>query len=289
VKKLFPRNIFFISFLILKIIIFVVGHNAAYAQEDAYEVLPWRVGQYVVYEVISIEGEGVGNRYKISLVDEEKIDGVQYFWMEIEVYESVVEYGHNEIAKKLQKNISLKMLVPPKNKLSFIADPARFISWGIFPEESIRLAVQFSDGQWHWINPEDFFGHQDIILDTPYSLTPHAKGKINFDKMKIEKNPEKIIAPAGEFLCHHFFVDTSLTEQYYDEGLDLWRSSVIPILGLVKMEFSKTQYWQKLAYRKKFKPRNNLLDTIKSLYERRVPGRESPDTYTLLLLDYGPK
>lgn len=254
---------------------------------EPFKVMPWQVGQYVIYQITSFEQEDANNRYIISIIGQDKIDNEIYFWIKMDIYESIVRYGYNTASIEKEKNISFKALVPPLNSSSFAREPSYFISCGLFPAKALRLAVQIGDGEWHWVDPADFFAHEDIIEDTPYALTPHSKGRINFNKLKIDKKPVMINSPAGRFDCYHLSVNTNAKEKYWDEGFDLWRSAEVPILGLVKMEFSKTLYWEKWAYRHKPEIKNRLKYFFTSLYKKRVAGRRNPDTCIVTLIKYG--
>lgn len=272
---------------ILMIISGVNEHAFAFSGESTFEIMPWRVGQYVTYKITTMEGEGLNNRYKITIVGEEEVDDKKYFWVQIDVYEEYFNYGYNTVRERLKKNVSFMELIPPLDTSTFAADPAKVISSGFFPNQAIKFSVQFDDNRWHNLDPSSFFSYQDVIEDTPYSLTPHAKGKINFRKLKIDNQPHIIRSPRGEISCYHFYVDTDIDEDYWDEGFDLWRSADVPILGMVKMEFSKTKYWQKWEHNNELQAKKGWLGILSNLYKKRVPGRRHPDTCTILLIDYG--
>ena len=255
---------------------------------EAFAVMPWKVGQFVLYQVISFEGENAGDRYGISITGKEDVDGKEYFWIKIDIWERILVHGYNKINIQLKKNISFRALILPKNADYFARDPAGFISGGIFPAEALKLSVQIGDGQWYKVDPNDFFRHQDVIEDTPYSLTPHAKARIDFSKLEISDELQRVRVPAGLFSCFCFSVDTAENEDYWQEGFKLWRSPEVPILGMVKMEFSKTNYWNKFAYKKKLaKEKGNTF--FMQIYNQRVAGRMRPDTCAVLLIDYGSK
>ncbi|TBR15668.1 hypothetical protein EPO66_05650 [bacterium] len=251
--------------------------------------MPWQVGQYAVYQIVTMEGEGAGNRYKISIIGEETLNGEKFYWLQLDIYEEITVYGYNTVKKKSIKNISFKSLSKPKDTLSFIRDPFVFISEGIFPDSAVRLAVQVGQGQWYWMEPRSLSSFQGVIDNTDYSLTSHAKGRINFNRLKLDNNKPFINTPAGNFGCYHFYVPISKTDDYFDEGFDLYRTSLIPILGLAKLEFSKTLYWEKYSYRNESNLTPTLTDFIKGLCKKRIPGRRRPDTCTMLIIDYGPK
>lgn len=293
-SKAYPRasNTIIIIFLAMSSV-FIFGKQAqcsAILEGSPYRIMPWHVGQFAVYQIISVEGEERENRYKVSIVGEEEINGKKYFWVKLDVWESYIEYGYNSKEKRFKKNISFKALVPPLNTEAFIDDPAGVIYHGIFPRHALKLAVQINEDNWLMVDPKDFFNHQQIIEDTPYSLTPHAEGTIDFTQLKIDKIPHTVKSPAGNVSCFRFFVDTKVNEPYWFEGFDLWRSPEIPILGLVKMEFSKTKYWKKWEYKDKLQDGQIKKDwkwPFTYLYKKRVPGRRNPDNCVMLLVEYG--
>ena len=289
--KICLLRLLFALFFIAGSIFLGIGACNSYADsgDACYEVKPWNVGQFVVYKIISMEGEDADNRYSICLDGQEEIDGKKYFWVKIDIWENIVSYGYNTIRSKLKKNISFKALIPPKDTVSFINNPPRFISSGVFPKGAKKLMVQVGEGKWHNVDPKSFFNHQEIIDSTPYSMTPHARGKINFGKLTIDKIPRVVQSPAGKIPCYRFSVDTKASDCYWDEGFYLWRSPKVPILGIVKMEFSRTRYWKKWAYKNSPSDEKTPLGYLKSLYKRRVPGRRRPDTVTIELVDYGSK
>ncbi len=285
-------KVFIFAVFILQGFVFPAGRGIesfAYQENRQYEIKPWHVGQFVIYKIITMENDGGDNRYKISIVGEENIEGQKYFWEQIDVWESVEEYGYNRIDKKLKKSISLKALVLPEETSSFENDPAGFISKGVFPAGAIKLSLRVGDGDWYDIKPESFLAGPDILSDTPYKATPHARGCINFSKLEVFEFPQIIDVPAGKIPCYHFSVCTRPNEKYWDEGFDLWRSGDIPVIGLVKMDFSITQYWQKRDFKKEKTSRGGILSFFKSLYGKRVVGRMRSDTCTMLLIDYGPR
>lgn len=279
-----------IALLILILgVIFVAVATVAIAAERTnplvFECLPWRVGQFVEYQIIHIENEGGKNRYKISLVGQETVNGKVYFWEKIDIFENIY-YKKGELFKK---NITFLALVEPLTTEKFIKDIAQYIQNGFFPKSAVRLKIQLSDGPFLEVNPSLYFSQQGIIEKTPYSHSPDAMGKIDFSRMKFANGGEKITVPAGTLECGHIFVNTDVQKEFFDEGFDLWRSSKVPLLGIVRMEFSKTAYWEKWFYRDGKKKINSMNSFIDYFFHKRILGRTSKDTYTIQLIDYGPK
>jgi len=292
VRKIFLKALWIHS-LALILPLFVLNHVSIglAAEQDPYAVKPWEVGQYVLYQIVTFEGEGKNNRYEISLTGKENVEGKTFFWMQIDIYENFIYHGYNTKTQKLEKNVSFIALVPPKDRTSFVNNPSLFLSDGVLPKDAVKLAMQIKNGDWHWVDPKNIFSHQHIIEDTPYILTPDAKGKIDFSKLKIDPDPMIMATQSGDAIpqCYHFFVHTTVEDEYWDEGLDVWRSSEIPILGIVRMDFSQTQYWDKWSHRNEHPLKRTFLDFFHELYKKRVPGRRNPDTCIVRLLDYGPK
>jgi len=269
--------------------LFIFIYSCLHASEvsSPFEVMPWKVGQFAVYQIISMEGEDTGNRYAITLTGEEVVEGRPYFWMTIDIWSNSRRYGHNTVMREDKKSVSFKALVPVLNTEIFSADFAAVIARGVFPGNAIKLSVQFEDGPWYPVDPKTFFSHQEVIEDTPYSLTPHSCGRINYNKLLVDKQASFIKTETGDFACYYFSVDTGITDEFCDEGFGLWRSGSVPILGIVRMEFSKTNYWEKWEYQYREKNKKNRSFGLRSLYEKRVPGRRRSDTCTAVLIDYG--
>lgn len=274
-----------VYFLFYSITIGVYKLRAENDSERTFEVMPWKVGQFVEYQVISMEEEGRNNRYKISLVGKENVEGKLYFWMQVDIYEFLL-YRYQK-KPELKKNITFLMLVPLVTTEDFSKSPIYYITNGFFPQNAIRLKVKIYDGPFIEIVPKTYFSYQNIIEDTAYSITPDAMGKIDFSRMKVSNTIERITAPAGNFECEHIFVNTDVDREYWDEGFDLWRSPAVPLLGIVKMEFSKTLYWEKWSYKNESKKIKTINDFFLNLYTKRVPGRRRPDTHIISLVGYG--
>ena len=251
---------------------------------QGFDVMPWEVGQFVEYQILTPEGEGEGNLYKVSLVGEETYRGEKYYWMQIDIYEMV------QLRKpEFTKNITLKMLVPPVTSDDFKKNPAEFIASGFSPKRAVKLKIQIFDNAFVDVAPDDFFSHQEIVESTPYLISPEAMGMVDFSKLQHCTAKEQVSVPAGDFYCEHLFVLTDPQQEYWDEGFDLWRSPKVPLLGVVKMEFSKTLYWEKWLYKNKMDMMKSFKDFLQFLYTKRVPGRRRPDTHWINLVRYGKK
>jgi hypothetical protein len=277
----------FVTVLILVCWSFSDFINTRFAMADeivnkAFEVMPWKVGQSVEYQIISIENTGGDNRYKFTLVGKEMVNGKIYFWERIDIY----QLNYFQEGTEFRKNITLLALIPPLNPKEFTRDPARYISLGLFPAEAVRLKIQIFDSPFIEVDPKSYFLHQDIIEKTPYAITPHAMGKIDFSNMKIFDFLEKISVPGGIFECQHIFAHTDVFKEYWDEGFDLWRSPKVPLLGIVKMEFSKTSYWEKWSYRNESQKIKTVHDFFSYLFNKEIVGRRKPDTHIMNLISY---
>ncbi len=276
------RACVFLCAMVLSVML--AGKSAAQPpQGGRFEVRPWEVGQFAEYQIIHFEDEGAKNRYKVSLVGQEKIGDKVYFWQQVDIFESV-KHIKGEL---FRKNLTILALVEPLTPEMFQKDAAQYIQNGFFPRRAVKLKVQVLDGPFIEVDPAQYFSHQDVIETTPYSRTPDAMGKIDFSRMRFLDSHERITVPAGTMMCDHILVSTDAQREYFDEGFDLWRSASVPLLGIVKMEFSKTCYWEKRGYQNKKKV-NSVQAFIAYLLHKRVPGRDRPDTYVAQLIDYGP-
>ncbi len=263
----------------------LAGESPEPSGRPVFQCLPWEVGQFVEYQVIHFENEGGNNRYKIALVRKETIDGKVYFWEQIDIFEYVY-YKKGELFKK---NITFLALVEPLTSDKFNRDITRYIRDGFLPRDAIKLKVQLSDGPFLEVDPSEYFSYQHILEGTAYSRLPDAMGKIDFSRLKFANGNEQVTVPAGVLECGHVLVSTDFQKEYFDEGFDLWRSPKVPLLGIVKMDFSKTSYWDKWFYRNQPREIHSIGDLFHNLFNKRILGRIRADTYTAQLIDYGPK
>jgi hypothetical protein len=267
----------------LRIILISLVFFAAYAglaycgggnkdKADPFEIGPWKVGQYAVYQVVSIENDSLDNRYRFSLTGKERIDNVTYFWMETEISE-----GAGGKARLL-----FRALVPEVTEEQFREAPAKFISGGFLSFGAKRLLVKFEGGDFYEEDPASFFSSsQDIVEDSLYRFSPDNKGRVDFTKLRVSGKRSYVFAGGKKIKTFHFYVKNDPDAGINSEGVDIWRSPDVPFLGLVKMKFSKTLYW--LQY-KKIHAHESF---FKKLFTKIVPGRERPDVYTVNLIDYG--
>lgn len=249
-----------------------------------FECLPWEVGQFVEYQIIHPENEGIKNRYKITLVGKETRDGKVYFWEKIDIFENI----YCKKGELFRKNITFLALVEPVTSEKYNKNIVKYIQNGFWPKDAVELKVQFFDGPFVDVNPSIYFAHQNIIEDTSYSRSPDALGRIDFSRMKFLNINEEVTVPAGTWECGHIFVITDPQKEYFDEGFDLWRSPKVPLLGIVRMDFSKTDYWNKWFYRNSPKAINSIQNFLNYIMQKRILGRTRSDTYTTQLINYGP-
>jgi len=276
----------FKKYIILLLMILFINKSSGYAKgaaDPVYVLMPWQVGQFVEYGIESFEQESTKNRYRITIVDSESIDGKVYYWQQIDLYENMRYVSGDQ----LKKNISFLALVEPFNEENFKCEPAKWIANGLFPLEARRLKVQIFDQPFQEVNPRTFFSHQKALENSLYVLTPDYQGNIDFSKLGIDNRVSDITVTAGIFNCSHFFVRTIESDSYKDEGFDLWRSPVIPFGGIVKMTFSDTKYWEKWSYRNESGKIRGIKELWQQLFKRRVSGRRRPDTYSITLINYG--
>ncbi len=247
-------------------------------ENDCFKLCPWQVGQFVEYQIISLEDLGQENRYRISIVGKEYAENSDYFWIILDVFS-----GN-------KREISFKALVEPLDSIKFAERPDLYISEGMLflLRNARRLIIVMDDNSSHEISAAEFFNASDVLKDSLYKYMPAAKNQIDYTKMKFRKAMEMVPVPAGIFDCYHFSVSTTAHDSYTDEGFDLWRSPSVPFLGIVKMEFSKSEYLKKWNHR--YSQQMSAGSWLSKLYThfflRRVPA-ERKDNYTLKLADYG--
>lgn len=263
------------------------GFPAAVYAESAFGVVPWKTGQFVVYRIVSMEGEDAENRYRISITGEEVLQGENLFWVQLDMWESRILNGFNKVSRIMIKNCSVRMLIPELTEEKLRVDPAGIIFNGLFPEKARKLEVQYGGGLWYTVDPSEFFSFQDVVSQTLYRLTPHAQGRIDAARLKINAMPALVRVPVGDFSGYRFAVETGADKPFTDEGFVLWRSAQVPILGMIKMDFSNTKYWEKLHRQEAKQSVRSFVDWIKQLYLHRIPGRDREDTCSIELLDYG--
>ncbi len=245
---------------------------------EPYRLCPLKVGQYVEYQIIGIFGKNEGDRYRIEVISKDKINKQDYFWVQFEIF------------SRTKKEISFKALVSPIDQLQFSKNPAVVISEGIvfLLKNAKRIFLSIGDsGSYHEISPKIFTDKVDILKDSFYSETPYEKNMVDYSKMAIHDKNEFISVPAGNFECYHFEVKTHEWEDYADEGLDLWRSDKVPFLGIVKFEFSKTNYQKKWNYQySQLFDTNNWWKKLYTYFFIRCVQHNRSDTFVMNLMSY---
>ena len=264
------------TLFILQFITFLFINNACALATDSdalgpFKILPWQVGQYAVYQIVSIESDSLDNRYKFSLMGKEEIGDKTYFWMEIEISEG----------RYKKRNAIIRTLVPTLTSEEFKEKAAELIANGLFPLRAKRITVQLEGGAFYEQNLASIMSSQGVVRDSDYKLTPDSMGRINFTKLRVDNNPSDILVNSKRLRAFHLYVETDPSEKFNAEGIDFWRSPEVPFLGLVRMEFSKTLYWEK--YKRKHASEGFLEHIFTSI----VPGREKADIYIANLIDYG--
>ncbi|MFH1093721.1 MAG: hypothetical protein V1739_06175 [Candidatus Omnitrophota bacterium] len=249
-------------------------------QTGCFEISPWKVGQFAEYRIVSLENEGMDNRYKIRITAKETLGGIDYFWINLDIYESGT------------RQISFKGLVKPFYSIDFSRNPGLFISEGMIFlfRNAKQLFVTLSDTPAYEIDPNIFVNQPDILQGTFYKNIPDEKNTVDFSKLMVSPKEEKITTPAGNFTCYRFSVSTDEADEFTDEGFDLWRSSKVPFLGIVKLEFSKTKYQKKWKYQYEKLTTgtdNWLLRFLRRFLNKQVFSIERSDMHTIRLLKYG--
>jgi hypothetical protein len=262
--------------LLFNIVIIFITVKVCFAAEGCFSVMPFKVGQFVEYRIISLENLSQENRYLISVVDEERLDGVKHFWIQLDIYGDQI------------REISFRTLVPSYNSNDFAQNPREHISEGLFYlfKKAKRMIIISRNGEEYEIDKNDLFQQPNILSDTFYMDIPDEKNRVDYSKLKYSDRSETIKTPVDDFQCFHFQVATANTDEYYDEGFDLWRSPKVPFLGIVRMEFSKTEY-----FKKQQSNRNKALNGM-NIFERFFAGallknseyKDRKDVYTMELV-----
>ena len=253
--------------------------EALSSEAGSFQLSSWKVGQYVEYQIIEIENSGVDNRYHLSIEGKENIEEKEFFWVKL------------KISEKGKKQLVFKILCEPFNQLQFAKKPHTYIAEGILVlmKNARKIILDIGDGNNYEIAKEGFFNKSSILDDALFETLPDQKNKIDFSKMTIFPQTEIINTPDGAMDCYHFQVKTSPSDVLTDEGIDLWRSPLIPFLGIVKMEFSKSRFREKMLNQYNIIMASpNWLDKIYAyFFLRRVPGREGNDMFVMNLINYG--
>jgi len=255
-------------------------NNISFAEDigEQFKLYPLKVGQYVEYQIIGLQNKNKKDRYRISVTGKRVINGNEYFWIQMDIF------------SQGKRELSFKALTSWFNQKEFFKKPEAVISEGmlfIFKSSEKLLMSNNGESQYLEVAPEIFLNDSDILKNSFYSDTPYEKNKVDYSKMLIYKNAEPIAVPAGDFKCYHFQVQTQEWEDYQDEGFDLWRSKDVPLLGIVKMEFSKTAYNKKWHYQySRLLSKSNWLGRIYAYFFIRRPKDNRRDTFLMRLLDY---
>lgn len=273
------KNICILLWVFLFSALFAVPRSWSDPKAGCFELLPFHVGQFAEYRIISLESLSQKNRYIISVIDEETIDDNKYFWIELVIYNDAL------------REISFRALVSPYNSDDFVKDPAVYIEKGLFSlfETAKKIIIISRDGESFAVDPQEFLKQPDILTDTFYEDTPDEKNAVDYMKLQWQPQAQNIQTSAGIFQCFYFWVATDKKDAYTDEGLDLWRSSQVPFLGIVRMEFSKSGYLEKYNYRtaEAMKGKNWLERIFFKVFTKNVEYRDRGDTYVMELVAMG--
>ncbi|MFH1460420.1 MAG: hypothetical protein ABIG64_08670 [Candidatus Omnitrophota bacterium] len=248
------------------------------ADNQCFKIVPFKVGQWVEYQIVSLEEQSKDNRYKISVLNEEIIDGEIYFWIGFDVFNQ----GKREISfKALMKNFKTDDLKLKKEQ---------FIAEGIisFFKASDKLYIKAGGSEWVEVNPKTYFLNLKLLENSFYEQVPDELGKVDYSKL-VMIGREEINVSSQEFNCLHYQVKTNPSDEFSDEGIDLWRSDKVPFLGIVKLEFSKTDYDLKLRYQEsKILASKSIFYKIFYYLFNKLPKdtHTRKDIYKINLIDY---
>ncbi len=257
----------------------ILAGSCLAAAEGCFKLCPWQVGQFVEYQIISLENEGADNRYAITITGKERVENRDYYRIKLDIYE------------QRKRQISFEGLVEPFNEKYFAEHPDVYIAKGMMFlfENARRLFVELPDNSCYEISPQNISNPPDILSGTFYKEVPDEKNRVDYSKLNFRQEKDNVSVPAGSFDCYRFWVQTEEDNSYTDEGFIMWRSPEVPFLGIVKMEFSKTEYFNKNNYRylKILDAKNWLLRFYTLFFIKKVSERERSDSYTIKLINYG--
>ena len=264
----------------LVVLSLLAGSGIGFAAEakPILKLCPFKAGQRAEYQIIGLQNKNKDDRYRISVLGKEVIDGREYFWIQYEIF------GRG------QRMMSFKALISPYKEDEFNNDPARYVSGGmLYLLENAKQLFVCAEQKCFYreASPHDFFACPELLKGSFYENTPYEKNRVDYSKLKIYGKKEDVSSPAGDFSCDHLAVETGSRDPYTDEGLDLWRSERVPFLGIVRMEFSKTGYREKQKYR--YLRRYNTADWRQKIYMyffMRQPENGRNDIFIMRLLSY---
>ncbi|MBI4846220.1 MAG: hypothetical protein HY810_07095 [Candidatus Omnitrophica bacterium] len=273
-------NFFIKLFTFLIYLLCIFSTDVFAVEEGCFKLCPWKVGQFVEYQIISFENVGKEHRYLISIIGKENIDDRDYFWIRLDIYEQ-------------ERQISFEALVEPFNEVYFSEEPEIYISKGIMFlfKNAHRFFIELPDNSRYGIHLRDISNPPDILNGTFYKEVPDEKNRVDYSKLNFTQEKDKVSVPAGKFDCYRFWVDTKEDDDYTDEGFIMWRSPDVPFLGVVKMEFSITEFSKKLnyRYRRQIAHGNWFVRLYAWFLVRTVPEQERKDNCAVKLLSYGYK
>lgn len=276
ISRCLVLTVFFFYFILL-------GLCSAGNIEKCFKLAEWEVGQFAEYRIIGFDDIGNENRYILSVEAKEQIDGIDYFWLRYEIFNS----GGKEAA--------FRALCKPVTEEEFAAKPVPYISDGLLLlfKKSRRFFVSFREDSELEVDPVVFFNDHELAANSFYEQLPDEKERIDFSKLKISKNPELVDSPAGFIAnCFRFYVNTTKIDSFSDVGMDVLRSADIPLLGIVRVEFSKIKYREKKRHRKKINGLNKTWwqEILAHIFIEPISRIDGKDSYYLIeLISFGMK
>ena len=255
------------------------GYCADIIPEGEFSLMPWQVGQFVEYKIIGYDDKGQNNLYRLQVTAKEIVKNKTYFFVNFEII-------HQNKAE-----MSIAALVSPLSSKVFAANPEKYFHEWLFSlfKSAKKLSFSFSDGVSFEIDPSALSDQPDILSNTVYSESNFTKGRIDFSRLSVLPEQERISSAEDSFDCYHFRAPTFAWDPLYIEGLDIWRTPDVPFLGIVKMEFSRTRAWQKWDYAfQQILAGSNWYEKFYALiFLRRTPrNRDLSDTFTMQLISY---
>jgi hypothetical protein len=249
------------------------------SKDSVRRLCPFKTGQYAEYEILGLMGKNKQDRYRIEIEDEQMIEDECYYWIKFEIF------------SKTKREMCFKALTPAFKQEDFDRSPQNYISQGmlcLFKKSKKMFICLDQDDDYIEIDPDIFFSEPDILKSSLYSDNPFEANRVDYSKLKTGSYTKDISVKAGDFKCQYFQVATEDDDEFSYEGFDLWRSPEVPFLGIVRMEFSKTNFIDKWYHRhfQEFRKAGLFKKIQMILFERLVFDGRRRDVFIMRLVDY---
>ncbi|MFH1094418.1 MAG: hypothetical protein V1739_09775 [Candidatus Omnitrophota bacterium] len=280
-KELHCINKIVLFFVYIFFIIAPAHAVSAKTVEDCFIIADWDVGQFAEYRVIGFDDMGIENSYRLTIIGKEMFEGEKCFWLRYDI----INRDINEI--------TFRALVSPITAYEFSLDPAGYIEGGALAilRCSKKLFVSFQGSRETEVEVSELFVNTLLENDSCYTDVPDEKEAVDFSRLTWDCAATSISTPAGVIdECYGFRVTTRLDDPEWDTGMDFFRSANVPFLGIVRIEFSKTRFREKLQFQQDISERNcSWFERLWThIFVRPVKRMWLEDTwYCIELIDFG--